>query len=322
MTRYLNAKHGIEIESADGTVQLLIGTGNPALLGRAAEIGSIYLRSDAPGGTYFKFAESDTSWSLQMSESSLGVVSGTLQAQIDNIVTISGSPVGPATFLGLTDTPSTYTDNTGKYPRVADDGQSLYFDYVQVDVSSPEAPLIPETAVSGTYFVNFEAGRLLIGATGAKPDLVYLGPIGGLAFADKAEESCYGSFKIPYSWNTNSDIKMRINFMNDLGQSGVKTCSWKMDFHTYAPGDVYGSKTTSTADFTYTFPTDCAEGTFHTHNLVLPYNDIYNPLSRGDILTFRFYRDGLAPADTLVGDTVLLALMVEAQVGQHTLGDT
>lgn len=319
MTKYLNAKHGIEIETEGITVQLLVGTGDPSVNGNNASVGSIYLRGDYPGGTYLKYGESNLDWALQVSSDTLVSVSGTLQAQIDSLTMTSGIS-GTSTFIELTDTPESYSSASGKYPRVSEDSQSIYFDYIHIDVSSPQAPLIPETAVSGTYFVNFEAGRLLIGATGNKPDLVYLGPIGGLAFADKAEESCYGSFKIPYSWNTNSDIKMRINFMNDIAQVGTKVCSWKLDFHTYSPGDFYFSKTTSTADFTFTFPSDCVEGMFHTHDLILPYNDIDNPLSRGDIITFRFYRDGISLTDTLVGDAVLLTLMMEAQVGQHILG--
>lgn len=230
--------------------------------------------------------------------------------------------VGSDNFLELDDSPATYSGAAGRYPRVNDSGTGLEFDYIEFDTSSNEAPLIPETAVSGTYLVNFEGGRLLVGATGNKPDLVYNGPVAGLAFSDKSIESCYGSFKIPPAWNTDSDIKVKINFMNDDSQSGAKVCSWRMEYHSYAPGDQYSSKTSTVVDIDYTFPANAPAGTFWAHELFMDSNDVNNDLERGDIVTFRFYRDGADSLDTMTGDCVLITLMIELQTGQHIVGDS
>jgi hypothetical protein len=180
-------------------------------------------------------------------------------------------------------------------------------------------PLIPETGVSGTYLVNFEGGRLLVGSTGNKPDLVYLGPIAGLAFDAAKAESCYGIFKVPYAWNMESDVKLTINYMNDVAQTVSGVIDWHLHYHTYEYGEYYGGKTDTDINVHAEVP-PCAVGTFFTHELYMEYDDPYNPLQRGDVVAFRFYRDGFAVDDTFVGDSMLLALMFELQVGQNIAG--
>lgn len=300
MTNYLNAKNGIEIWHADGITQILAGTSDPSVLGVGADVGAIYIHTTSSGNIYKKYGSLDTEWR--------------------NIYTTVGGGASVATFLELSDTPSTYNNSVGKYVRVNSAGDSLEFNYINIDTSDQNQPLIPETAISGTYFVNFEGGRLLIGATGAKPDLVYMGPIGGLAFADNADEACYGSFKIPYAWHTETDIRMKLNFMVDDTQIGEKTCSWRIDFQAYSEGESYNDKSTTTVSIDTVLTTNTLAGTFYTKDIRLVPNDVNNPLSRGDMVVFKLYRKGNSTTDTVTGDVVLIALMVEMTTGQHILG--
>ena len=240
-----------------------------------------------------------------------------LRSTTSGVEWATASGVAAGTLIDLLDTPTTYAGEAGKYVVVSDAEDSVLFEHWEWD---PTSELIPETAISGTYFVNFEGGRLLIGATGNKPDLVYSGPIGGLAFADNKEEACYGIFKIPFAWNTESNIAATVNFMNDDTQTGTKVCSWRMDYHTYAEGEAYGDKTTTTVNVDTALPTDVVEGTFLKHILYMQYDDANNPLERGDVVAFKFYRDGTDAADTMTGDSVLLALMFELRVGQNIAG--
>jgi hypothetical protein len=207
------------------------------------------------------------------------------------------------TFVKLKDTPTTYS-GAARFPTI-----------VNAAETGLEFGLIPETAISGTYFVSYEGGRLLRGATGNRPDLVYIGPVAGLAFDHAKTESCYGSFKIPYSWHDNTNIELKINFMNDDAQTGVKTCAWHLAFHAYAAGETYGSKTLTTLHLDTALPNNAIAGTFLTETLVVPYNDVDNPLSTGDTVTFQFYRDGLSVNDDMFGDSILIYLSFELQTG-------
>lgn len=237
-------------------------------------------------------------------ETETNTISGVLQNEIDTL-----------TYLDLVDTETTYSGQSGKYAVVSADETKLEFSTMEWD--PVESPLIPETAISGTYLVNFEGGRLLIGATGNKPDLVYNGPIAGLAFDASKVESCYGIFKIPYAWNTESDISVTINFMTDTTQIGVKACSWRLEYHAYEVGEVYGNKTSTYVNIDTDLPSGAVEGTLLSHNLYMDSDDVNNPLARGDIIPFRFYREGTAVEDTMTGPAVLFNLVFELQVGQN-----
>lgn len=297
VTKYLNAKNGIEIWHDDGITQILAGASNPAAVGIDADVGSIYIHTIPAGTIYKKQGTGLTDWE-------------------DVLLTISGSS-NTNYFLDLLDTPSSYGGSAGRYLRVNEEATAVEFDFVDIDYNDPEQPLIPETAISGTYFVNFEGGRLLIAATGAKPDLVYVGPIGGLAFGYKADESCYGSFKVPYSWNTDTDIKMRLNFMVDDTQVGTNTVSWRIDYQTYADGESFYDKISTTINLDTILANNTEAGTFYTKDMLMHPHDAFNPIQRGDMIPFRLYRSGTAPADTATGDAVLVALMIEMTTGQH-----
>jgi len=213
---------------------------------------------------------------------------------------------GNDNFLNLSDTPTTYSGYAG-YPAVVN--------YEETDVVFG---LIPETSISGTYFVNYEAGRLLQGGTGNRPDLVYVDPIAGLAFDASKVESCYGSFKIPYSWSSNTRPELKINFMNDDAQTGVKTCNWNLDFHSYTTGETHGSKTITTIHIDSALPSGAVAGTFIIDTLSIPYDDVNNPLSKGDTITFQFYRNGASAADDMKGDSILISLSFELKTGDRS----
>ena len=299
MTKYLSAKNGIEILHGDGLTQVLAGPVTPSVDGIEASIGSLYLSTNASGTVYQKSGPNDTDWE------------GSWMSY----------PTDVKAFIGLLDTPTSYSGAGGKYPRVSEDGSSIEFEHIEWVGDDPEVPLIPSTAISGTYFVNFEGGRLLIGATGNKPDLVYSGPIGALSFSAGKNEACYGSFKVPYAWNTNTDILLTVNFMNDATQTGEALCMWKIDYQAYIPGDVFSDKVTTIIDIDYTLIIGAEEGTFHTHSLILPNDSIDNVVERGSIVAFKFYRDGTDVLDTMLGDAILITLMIEMTTGQHTTGD-
>lgn len=288
---------------------------------RSTASGVDWATASGMGGTYYHSDLYNLDYASSghtgfASTAALDTVSGTLY---DEIINVSGTlqyQIDTLTFLDLTDTPATYSGHEEKLVYVDQYGTGLEFKYFEWD---PEGPLIPETGVSGTYFVNFEGGRLLIGATGNKPDLVYLGPIAGLAFDASKTESCYGVFKIPFAWNTHSNIKLTINFMNDVAQTVSGVVDWHLHYHTYEYGEAYGDKTDTDINIEATVP-PCDVGTFFTHELYMQYDDPNHPLERGDVVAFRFYRDGASVVDTVVGDATLLALMFELRVGENIAG--
>jgi len=67
MTKYLNAKNGIEILHSDGLTQIITGSSDPSLDGAEANVGSLFLRNDLGGGIYNKIGTQDTDWELQVS---------------------------------------------------------------------------------------------------------------------------------------------------------------------------------------------------------------------------------------------------------------
>lgn len=76
MTKYLNAKNGIEILHKDGQTQLLAGAGDPSEIGVSAETGSLFLRNDSAGGVYQKTGNGDKDWDLLMPSYSPTLFSG------------------------------------------------------------------------------------------------------------------------------------------------------------------------------------------------------------------------------------------------------
>jgi len=209
----------------------------------------------------------------------------------------------PQSLLDLNDTPATYS-GAAKLPLIVKDNED-----------GVGFGLIPETAISGTYFVSYEGGRLLRGATGNRPDLVYIGPVAGLAFDDAKTESCYGSFKVPYAWYVDTDIELRINFMLDESQTGSTSCAWHLDFQTYAYGETYGSKNVTQLRIDTQIPNNAVAGTYIFDTLNIHPDDVDNPIEIGDTFCFQFYRMGLETEDTMTGDSVLISLSFELKTG-------
>jgi len=161
---------------------------------------------------------------------------------------------------------------------------------------------------SGVELVQFSSGALqLDGAT--PPAYTDVGVIGALLFDPTIDESVYGSFKIPPAYKNNTNISVEIQYMNATGQAGVNSCVWALDYHSYADGETYGSKTTTAISVTDALPNGANAGTFQETNMTMSYNDVNNPLVAGDTVTFRFYRDANNGSDTMTGDGALLVLV-------------
>jgi hypothetical protein len=134
MTKYMSARHGIEIWHDDGITQLLAGAGDPSVVGQVADIGAIYLCSTVSGALYSKSGPGDTDWLI-------------------NSYSSSASSALYKTYLDLLDTPTTYSGQTGKYARVNAAGDGLEFGYLGwidppvYEPGEPLPPLIPETAI-------------------------------------------------------------------------------------------------------------------------------------------------------------------------------
>lgn len=101
MTKYLNAKNGIEILHKDGQTQLLAGSHDPTIEGQEAEIGSIFLRSDG-GGVYSKTGPGLLDWSI------------VVEAE-DN------------TFIQQPDSPATYSGSEGHFLVVDTSASGIRF---------------------------------------------------------------------------------------------------------------------------------------------------------------------------------------------------
>jgi len=100
MTNYLNAKNGIEIWHKDGITQLLAGADDPSVVGKMADVGSIYLCSTLSGALYSKSGTGDTEWTIKGDSETESFIlrfnAGDLtegQTLFPNKTTASGSPI-------------------------------------------------------------------------------------------------------------------------------------------------------------------------------------------------------------------------------------
>ncbi len=85
MTKYLNAKNGLEITNLDVITQILVGDEDPSIIGLEADLGSIFLRHDYPFGIYQKKDTSDTSWEIVTSSGGDTTASGTYNFSFEEI---------------------------------------------------------------------------------------------------------------------------------------------------------------------------------------------------------------------------------------------
>lgn len=205
----------------------------------------------------------------------------------------------PDEFLDLVDTPATYSGHAGKV----------------VSVNSAENALeFSSTTASGTLYVLFTPGVLMQGDAGARPSMRIAGPVGTYAFDDSNEESCFSSFRTPDAYLANTDIVFEFGCFNNNTQAGVKSVRWAIDYHVYAPWDLFTSKTTSTYAVNIAFPNNATVGTLGYGKIVIPYNDVNNPLSANKGFMFRLYRDATSGSDTLAGDALLALSIVSLKV--------
>jgi len=115
VTKYLNIKNGIELLHDDGTTQILAGAFDPSGIGMAATVGSLFLKGQPDGGLYFKCGIGVTDWLLVSSASSVATMSGTLQAQLDNLVEEISNITGTTVSGGITEEQHTFLHNRERY---------------------------------------------------------------------------------------------------------------------------------------------------------------------------------------------------------------
>jgi len=170
---------------------------------------------------------------------------------------------------------------------------------------------------SKNYSINerFSVGDLLLDSNNF-PSNTVLGPLGALLFSPTTDESTYGSFIVPQEYKSNTNITLKIRYMNAAAQAGTNNCVWAVDYHSYVDGETYASKTTTTVSVTDALPNNAAAGMFQETEMTLSYNDANNPIVAGDTITFRFYRDANNGSDTMTGNAAFFVLIfnIETEV--------
>lgn len=216
-----------------------------------------------------------------------------------------GSPASMSgtSFLQLIDTPSSYNGYEGSYLRVTSSG----IEFATVSGGGP---------FDYTETVKFSTGEFQLDL-GSPPSYTSLGPLGALLFDPNTDESVYGSFTVPSEYKSNTNIIVNIRYMNASVQVGTNNCVWSLDYHTYSDGETYASKTITTASVTDALPNNAVAGTFQETSITMTYNDVNNPITAGDTVAFRFYRDANNANDTMTGDAALfvVAFDIETEVG-------
>lgn len=214
--------------------------------------------------------------------------------------------------------PSTYW--TGRlwesYPAVQQDNSDndKYHRYVEfvkitVDFSAGEnRSFILDYGEDYSFVERFHAGDLIEGATEQFPGIATAGPVTALAFNHSVNEYCFGALEVPDMWQRNTDVLVKIRFMNDYSQTGTKVCRWCLDYHVYDDLDSYGNKTTTTVSDNYSLTADAAADTLFTSEMALSYNDSNNPIGRGKLITFKLYRDAEDSSDTMENDSNFILL--------------
>jgi len=194
-------------------------------------------------------------------------------------------------FTQLIDTPGTYQGSEGYVVTVNDAGTGLEF-------------VEANTLASGIEYRDFPANSLIRAPAGSRPGRRFLGPVAGLAFDDSSDESVYGSFRVPENIRSGEDAILRIYALNNNAQTAIRTCKWCLDYHSYADGDNYTNKTTTTVCASETFQNNAPAGDHVQTDITLSFNDANNPLTN-EMVSFRLYRDANDVADTLIGDAVM-----------------
>ena len=185
---------------------------------------------------------------------------------------------------------------TKKYVDDEIDGVYAYIDTV-------------DTTTSGFSDVILFPSDLVVGNP-PSPTYSTLDPIAAYVFDDNKDENVYGGFSIPTDWKKDSNMFIKVSYMTNNAQTGIKTCRWVLTYHTYVPGDTYSSKTTTVYSLDSTLPNNVVAGYFlaDTVGSQMLYNDTNNPFGLDSIVTFMLEREGTHLNDTMVGDAVLMQL--------------
>lgn len=174
---------------------------------------------------------------------------------------------------------------------------------------------VVNTSISGidyTQSYKFSTGELQLDSSNP-PSYTTVGPLAALLFDSGTDEFVFGSFVVPDSYKSDTNITLKVKAMNVSGQTGTNSCVWALDYHTYADGETYGSKTTTRVSTTESFPNNANAGTFQESSITMSYNNVNNPISAGDTVVFRFSRDANNGSDTLTGDAALLVLVFDIE---------
>lgn len=162
---------------------------------------------------------------------------------------------------------------------------------------------------SGIGIRTYSIGDFLEGSTTA-PGIGTAGPITGYLFDDNVNNNLYSTFVVPQIWKPNSNITIKIGYMNDSMQAGTNSVVWRFGYHSYEDGDSYASKSTTISTLTSTLPNNSIAGYFKLDTFpILQYNHANNPFSGGTTIPFQLQRQAIAAGDTLTGDAGLLVLI-------------
>lgn len=205
----------------------------------------------------------------------------------------------------LWDSAPTVTQDT-----IDNDRYHRYVEFVKITLdfsSGAENSFIVDYGDSYGHVEKFCPGALIEG-TPQSPGISTAGPITALSFDDTTNEYMFGSLEIPNTWQRNTDVLVKIRFMNDYSQSGTKVCRWCLDYHVYEDDDYYASKTTTNVCNNFSLSADADADTLFTSEISLSYNDLNNPIGRGKIITFKLYRDAESSSDTMENDANFILL--------------
>lgn len=202
-------------------------------------------------------------------------------------------------FTDLIDTPASYSGLGQYYVTVKVDESGLEFTtsvFVDIEQFGPGDFIYDETP------------------TGFPPLKIFLGPASALAFPDAEVRECWCNFKVPANWKVDTDISVKLHWVNNTAQTGTNTVRWGVEYRTFEHGDTYGSKTSTTAEIGDALPNNANAGTFSLFEIgSMPYDNANNPFQAGTVITFRLYRDAIDAGDTVTGYAAVLLLTFEFQ---------
>jgi hypothetical protein len=176
-------------------------------------------------------------------------------------------------------------------------------------IRKDQVDLAISAVASGIGVEIYTPGDFLEGQPNA-PGIATAGPLSAYVFDDNINENLYATFVVPEDWKVNSDIIIKIGYMNDSAQTGTNNVVWRFMYHTYESGQSYASKSTTTLSLTSSLPNNSIAGYFKSDTFtVLQYNHANNPFNAGTMIPFQLQRQATNGSDTVTGDAALLMLI-------------